>query len=55
MNGGIGQRFCLVYFFNAILSATETPVMVLNAYGTESLNRLMYLGGIFDFVTEGTW
>jgi hypothetical protein len=39
MDGGNEQRFAIKYCFKADLSATETLVLVQNAYGNEALNR----------------
>ena len=39
MDGGNEQRFARKYCFKADLSATETLVLVQNAYGNEALNR----------------
>jgi hypothetical protein len=44
------KKFC----FKASLSATETLVLVQKAYGNEAPNQ-MFLGGIHDFDTEGSW
>jgi hypothetical protein len=37
------------------LSATETTVLAQIAYGNEALKRSKFLGGVFDFKTEGSW
>jgi len=39
MDGGNEQTFAIKYCFKAGLSATETLVLVLKAYGNEALNR----------------
>ena len=49
------NRVAITLCFKAGLSATETPVLVQKAYGYEALNRSMFLGGILDFKTEGSW
>jgi hypothetical protein len=39
MDGGNKQRVAIKFCFKAGLSATETLVLVQNAYGNETLNR----------------
>jgi len=39
MDGGNEQRFAIKFRFKAVLSATETLVLVQKAYGNEALNR----------------
>ena len=45
MDDGNEQRVAIKFCFKAGLSATETLVLVQKAF----------LGGIFDFETEGSW
>jgi len=54
MGGGNGQSLATTFCFKAGLSATETLVLVQNAYGNEAVNRSNFLGGILDFETEGS-
>ena len=39
MDGGNEQRVSIKFCFKAILSATETLVLVQKAYGNEALNQ----------------
>jgi len=39
MDGGNKQRVAIKFCFKAGLSATETLILVRNAYGNEALNR----------------
>jgi transposase len=39
MDGGNEQRVPIKFCFRAVLSATETIVLVQKAYGNEALNR----------------
>jgi hypothetical protein len=55
MDGGNEQRVAAKFCFKGGISATETLVLVENAYGNETLNRPNFLDGILDFETEGTW
>jgi hypothetical protein len=40
MDGGNEQRVAIKFCFKAVLSATETLVLVQKAYGNEAMNRL---------------
>jgi hypothetical protein len=55
MDGRNEQRVAIKFCFKAGLSATESLVLVLKAYGNETLNRSNFLGGILDFEMEGIW
>jgi hypothetical protein len=54
MDGGNEQRIA-TDFSKAVLSATETLVLVQKAYGNEAVNRSNVFSGILDFETEGSW
>jgi hypothetical protein len=55
MDDGNEQRVAIKFCFKASLSATETLVLVQNAYGNEALNLSNVLVCIHDFETEGSW
>ena len=55
MDGENEQWVAIKFCLKAGLSATETLVLVLMAYGNEALNRSKVLDGILDFETEGNW
>jgi len=39
MDGGSEQRVAITFYFKAGVSATETLVLVLKAYGNEAVNQ----------------
>jgi len=39
MDGGNEQRVAIKFYFKAILSATETLVLVQKVYGNKAVNR----------------
>jgi hypothetical protein len=46
MDGGNKQRVAKIFCFKAGLSATETLILVQEAYGNKALNGSNFLGGI---------
>jgi hypothetical protein len=54
MDGENEQRVAIKCCLKAGLFATETLVLVQNAFGNDSPNRSNFLGGILNFETEGS-
>jgi hypothetical protein len=53
MDGENEQRVAIKFCFKSGLSATETLVLVQNAYGNEAVNRSNVLNGVHDFERKG--
>jgi len=49
MDGGNEQRVAIKFCFKAVLSATDTLVLVQRTYGNEALNRSNVFRWYFQF------